>query len=253
MSALAGTKKKKTRKTGSALYAPVSFLVILAALVFGMSIFFRVAGIEVTGNEFYSDEEIIAASGIEEGDNLFFINRITAITRIRARLPYVESAAIRRTLPNRLEIEVSESSAIAWVNTDAGAWAIDRGCKLLGAISDTEAAALIEVAGLRAIAPQSGEFIAPGEAETPKVGYLADILRQISLLGMSGDVSTVDISDVSSPSFWYQGRFRVRLGSNENLEYKFRLLQSAVTKLKPGDSGTLDLSIDERAHLIQDY
>ena len=253
MSALAGAKKKKSRRAGSALYAPVSFFIILAALIFGMSVFFRVAGITVSGNEFYSDEEIIEASGIEEGDNLFFINRITAITRLRARLPYVESAAIRRSLPNRLEIEVSESSAIAWVNTDVGRWAIDRGCKLLGAISDTEAAALIEIVGLEAIAPQSGEFIAPGEAETPKVGYLADILRQISLLGMSGNVSSVDISDVSSPSFWYLDRFRVRLGSNENLEYKFQLLQSAVAKLKPGDSGTLDLSIDERAHLIQDH
>ena len=78
------------------MYAPVSFLIVLAALIFGMSVFFRVAGIEVSGNEFYSDEEIIEASGIEEGDNLFFINRITAITRIRARLPYVESAAIRQ-------------------------------------------------------------------------------------------------------------------------------------------------------------
>ena len=253
MSALARTKKKKNERPRGALYAPMSFVIILAALVFGMSVFFRVAGIEVTGNEFYSDEEIIEASGIEEGDNLFFINRITAITRLRARLPYVESAAIRRSLPNRLEIEVSESSAIAWVNTDAGPWAIDRGCKLLGAISETEAAILIEIEGLEAIAPQSGEFIAPGEAETPKVSFLADILRHISLLGMSGSVSSVDISDVSSPSFWYQGRFRVRLGSNENLEYKFQLLQSAVAKLKPGDSGTLDLSIDERAHLIQDY
>ena len=250
---MAGTKKKKSKRTSSALYAPMSFLIILAALIFGMSVFFRVAGIEVSGNEFYSDEEIIEASGIEEGDNLFFINRITAITRIRARLPYVESAAIRRSLPNRLEIEVSESSAIAWVNTDAGPWAIDRGCKLLSAIDEAESATLIEVVGLEAIAPQSGEFIAPGEGETPKVSFLADILRQISLLGMSGSVSSVDVSDASSPSVWYLDRFRVRLGSNENLEYKFQLLRSAVAKLKPGDSGTLDLSIDERAHLIQDH
>lgn len=234
------------------MYAPLSFIIICAALVFGMSVFFRVSNIEVTGNSIYSTEEIIEASGIEKGDNLFFLNRFTAVSRITSRLPYVETATVNTSLPNRVEIEVSESSAIAYVTAEDGLWAIDRNCKLLSKVEGGDTASLIKVTGLTPIAPAVGDTIAPGEAETPKVTYLAGILKHISVLGMTGDVTEVDISNVSNPAFDYLGRFKVKLGSNDDLDYKFQLLLSAVEALEPGDSGTLDLSIDKRAHLTYD-
>lgn len=248
---MAGAQRRNGRRR-SALYAPLSFIIICAALVFGMSVFFRVSTIEVTGNSIYSDEEIIEASGIEKGDNLFFLNRITTGSRVTSRLPYIENALINRKMPNRVEIVVTESAAIACVTAEDGIWAIDRNCKLLSKVESDQAQYLIRVTGLTPIAPAVGDTIAPGEAETPKVTYLAGILRQISVLDMSGDVTEIDISNVAGPSFDYLGRFRVKLGSNENLDYKFQLLLSAVAKMEPGDSGTLDLSIDSRAHLTYD-
>ena len=240
------------RRRGGTLYGPVSFLIICAALVLGMSVFFRVSSIEVAGNSLYTTEEILEASGIEEGDNLFFIDRIAAVSRLKTRLPYVENAAIRRTLPNRVEIEISESTAMACGESESGLWAIDRSCKLLSSVSGDEAAILIPVSGLTAIAPQVGEHLEAGEANVGKVDYLSDILKQISVLELSGDVQSIDMSDASSPVFEYMGRFHVRLGSDTNLAYKFQLLISAVNKMQSGDRGTIDLSIDERAHLIQD-
>ena len=111
---------------------------------------------------------------------------------------------------------------------------------------------LIQVEGLRPIAPEIGEIVAPGEAETPKVTYLSAILRQISELDMRGDVTWIDVSNVSNPSFDYLGRFTVKLGTIDNIEYKFQCLLSAVAALEPGDRGTLDLSIDRQAHLTYD-
>ena len=43
------------------------------------------------------------------------------------------------------------------------------------------------------------------------------------------------------------GRFTVKLGSNENLDYKFELLLGAIAKLDSGDTGTIDLSQDKKA------
>ena len=125
-------KRPRRKKKGrGALFAPIAFIVTCAALVFAMSVFFRVSRITVTGNSLYTQEEITNAAGIEKGDNLFFINRFTAISRIRARLPYIESVSIERALPNRVTIEVSESKAIAYVTAETGCWIVDRGCKLL--------------------------------------------------------------------------------------------------------------------------
>ena len=40
----------------------------------------------------------------------------------------------------------------------------------------------------------------------------------------------------------------MKLGANENLEYKLGLLVSAVEKLKENEYGVIDLSIDHQAH-----
>ena len=245
-------QQNKRRRKRSALFAPLSFLIICAALVFGMSVFFRVSGIEVEGNELYTAEEIIEASGIEHGDNLFFINRFSAISRIFSKLPYVEKAVINRSLPNKLVIVVSESHAIACVSAEDGTWAIDRNCKLLSKASGDDLRGLIRVEGLTPIAPEPGQIIAPGEAESPKVSYLSAILTQIDALNLRSNISYIDISGISNPSFDYLGRFTVKLGNNENIEYKFQCLLSAVAALNDGDRGTLDLSIDKRAHLTYD-
>ena len=242
----------RKRKKRSALFAPISFLLVCAALVFGLSVFFRVANIEVQGAQRYTPEEIIAASGIEEGDNLFFVNRSSAISRIYARLPYVETALVDLRLPNRLTITITESEAVACVTAEDGTWAIDRSCKLLSRLNADELGGLIRIHGLTPIAPAVGQTVAPGEAETPKVAYLSAILRQMTELGLTGDVRMIDISNVANPSFDYLGRFTVKLGSNENVEYKFQCLLSAVDALEEGDRGTLDLSIDKRAHLTYD-
>lgn len=242
-------RKKKKR---SALFAPVSFLIVCAALALALSVFFRVSTIEVRGNSFYTSEEVVEASGIETGDNLFFLNRFTANSRIFSRLPYVETASVDRVWPGTVVITVTESSAIACVTTETGVWVIDRTCKLLAEAQSGDLAGLIRVEGITPIAPDVGEIIAAGDAEKPKVNYLAAILRQISDLGMQGDVTYIDISNVASPSFDYLGRFTVKLGTNDDLEYKFQVLLSAVDALAEGDRGTLDLSIDRRAHLTYD-
>ena len=247
---MAGRAKK--RKKRGVLFAPLAFLLVIAALVLALSVFFRVAKVEVEGNERYTDEEIVDASGIEQGDNLFFINRFAAMSRINAKLPYVESAVINLEMPNRLKIVITESVAVACVTAESGTWAIDRGCKLLSRLNADELAGLIRVEGLMPIAPEIGETIAPGESEMGKVHYLAAILRQISELGMQGRVTWIDITNPANPSFDYLGRFTVKLGANENVDYKFQCLLSAVEALEPGDRGTLDLSIDKQAHLTYD-
>lgn len=107
--------KAKKIKNRSVLFVPVSIIVIVLALFFAFSIFLRVSEVEVEGNGYYTAEEIIEASGIERGDNLFFINRSATTSRIYSRLPYIELVDVRRSLPNRVVIAVTESQAVAYV------------------------------------------------------------------------------------------------------------------------------------------
>jgi cell division protein FtsQ len=241
-------RPRRRKKKRNALYASLSFIVICAALTFAMSVFFRVSAIEVMGNSVYTPEEIIEASGLEKGDNLFFINRFKAISRLFSKLPYLSEATITRRLPNKLVIEIVESRAIAYVTSNGDTWLIDSECKLLEKVKSAETGGLIKITGLSPISPSEGEIISPGEGESPKVSYLAGLLRGIETRGMAGDVTEIDMSNVANPTFDYLGRFVVKMGRNENIDYKFELLLSAVSKLAQGDAGTIDLSIDKKAH-----
>ena len=239
---------RKKKKRGLIL-APLTFLLTLAALVFVFSVFFRVHIITVSGNSRYTEEEIISASGIEQGDNLLFINRGAVTARINTHLPYVEQTTIQRRLPNRLEIRVSESAAIALLPSDDSTWVVDRGCKLLAEVASSTESDLIKVQGLTITDPEIGAVAGASGEDGAKLAYLRELLTEISDLGMQSDVQSIDFSSLSSPTFRYLDRFTVRLGANENLEYKFQLLLSAVARLSEGDRGTLDLSIDHRVHL----
>ena len=190
----------------------------------------------------------IEASGIGTGDNLFFINRFSAASRIFSKLPYVDKAKVTRALPNRVTITIQESSAMAYVQADGGYWVLDQNCKLLKSVTESELTGLARVDGITPVEPKVGEVLNAGEADAPKVTYLAAILGQLLTRDMASKVTVIDLSDASNPGFTYDGRFTVRLGANENVEYKFGMLQSAVSQLTASDAGTIDLSIDKRAH-----
>lgn len=244
---------RRRRKKRSPVYGLVSFVVICAAMVFGMSVFFRVSTIEVVGMSRYTQEEIIEASGIQEGDNLFFISRFSAGSKIIAKLPYVKEASITRKLPSRILIEVSESTAMAYLSDGVGGvWVVDSSCKLLSEASTTDISGMIRVDGLVPFEPEVGEVLKTEDGSTGKVTFLSTILSEILFRDMIKDVSRIDMSNAGSPSFEYLDRFTVKLGSNESVDYKFELMLGAVDQLGATATGTIDLSVDKRANFTPD-
>lgn len=244
-------QKRKKQKTGGArgfIFSSVSFIVICAALVFGMSVFFRVSNIEVTGADRYTQGEIIEASGIKDGDNLMFVNRSSVAQKIYSKLIYIGEVNVRRKLPNTVVIEISESDSIAVVESESGLWLIDRNCRLLEECATQDAETYIKVEGLSAVKPEKGNVVSVAEEDKPKVEFLSGILTAIAARNMTGDVDSLDLSNVINAEFDYlEGRFTVKLGSDENLDYKFELLLGAIAKLDAGDTGIIDLSQDKKA------
>lgn len=233
----------RPRRSGgkSALRGPLMFLGICAALVFAMSVFFRVSKIEVVGASHYTPEEVRLASGIDEGDNLFFINRFSVMSRIFSRLPYVDTADITRYLPGKVVLTVTESQALAYVTDGTDNWVVDRNGKTLKRASDSELAPLIPVRGFTVVTPEIGEIVQDKE-ESGRVQFLAAILDQIQARGLGSAFKSIDLADEYEARLVYQGRLTVLLGENDGVEYKFGALLAAEAQLAPGDQGTLDLS-----------
>ena len=148
-------------KRRSPLRPILTFVIIVLGVLLALSVFFRVSKITVDGNSFYTEEQIIQASGIEDGDNMFFVNRFSAASRIFAKLPYVQKVTISRKLPNHVIIEIAESQELAYVVSGDTYWAIDSNGKVMEKVDSKKAKNLIREDGLSLKRPKVGQQIHP--------------------------------------------------------------------------------------------
>lgn len=245
-----GVSRKRKRKRS--LLAPISFILVFAAIVFGMGVFFRVQTIEVNGSVSYTDEEIINASGVDIGDNLFFINRFSVSSRIFSRMPLVEEASIERILPNKIVIDVEESYALAYVSWQGQDWMMTGNCKLLGTAAPGELDGLIHLLNVTPVNPEAGSVMEVEQDERLKLTYLQSLLHAMQVLDMTGDVEQLDMQNPANPTFTYLDRFIVKMGPNDNTDYKLRMLLSAVAQMESDLTGTIDLSEGTAVHVSPD-
>ena len=227
----------------SSLYAPLALILIAAAAIVFLSLFFRVSIIQVKNDTVYTDEEIMAASGIEKGVNLLFINNFSAVSSIYATMPYVESVSLKRAMPNRIILEVTGSEAAACVSFGDDYWLINASGKLLEKIDARAARSFIRVEGMEPLQPVAGEIMTVSEENTGKDIFLYELLGQFRLRNIVKKIDWVDLSDLNDPRFSYDGRYTVILSSTTDLSRRLSLIESAIGQLAEGDAGTLELEM----------
>ena len=230
------------REMIAGMSGPIMFFLVIVAVIFVMSVFFRVSDIQVNGNTHYTDDEIIRAIDIEEGDNLFFFDRFAALSRVFAKLPYIEEVTVERSLPNRVIVTVTESRALAYIVLGEENWTIDHNCKILGKANDDELAGLIPIVGISPGTLMIGEPLETADGDTRIVDYIAEVLYQLEARGLYADVGRVDFSNPSQVEFTLRGKYTVRIGNDYNVEYKFGMLMSALSQLLDGDVGIINVS-----------
>ncbi len=236
------------RELLSSMSGPIMFFLVIVAVIFIMSVFFRVSDIQVEGNSHYTDEEIIRAIDIEEGDNLFFFDRFAALSRVFAKLPYIDEVSVERSLPNKVIITVSESQALAYIVLGEEKWTIDHSCKVLGKANDDELEGLIPIDGISPGTLMIGEPLQTSDGDESVVSYIAEVLYQIEERDLDEQVGRVDFSDPRRVSFTYGEKYTVILGDSSKVEYKFGMLLSAMSQLLEGDVGVIDVSDGNTAH-----
>ena len=81
------SNRRHRRGNSGFLYKLLSVLVICGAVVAALTLFFRVDRIVVSGTVRYSADDVIDASGIHIGDNLYLLNKYDAARNIADALP----------------------------------------------------------------------------------------------------------------------------------------------------------------------
>ena len=236
-------QNRRRRKSGSAaMYIPIAVLIILFLTIFGTSVFLRVAVIEVSGALSYTEEEIIAASRIEIGDNMVLIDRIAAGRRVREALQYVSAVRVTVTFPGTVNIEVQESAAVAWVRFHNGFLVIDSAGRIIRQ-EGILPSGLIEIRGIDPVLSEVGTQLESETATQAQLNAMAATLMAIENARIADGVSYLDVSSVANIYFEYLDLYTVILGTTDNIERKLELLPIALERRPTADGpGRIDLS-----------
>jgi len=225
----------------------VFFLVIFVGAAVGstIAIFFKINNIAVIGNQRYSTEQIRSAAEVEQGANLILLNRFEKTSNIFTRLPYVDEVKMTRKLPDTLVIEIKECVAVAFFQDDDGYWLISENGKVLEQVRELNIQKPIRVVGPGLVNPEVGKKALIGGEEDKsemQLQALTETLEAVTEQGIESDVDEINIEKVYNVELSYLGRFIVKLGMPEYLDYKLDCLKEVVGYLGPADTGIIDLS-----------
>jgi cell division septal protein FtsQ len=216
---------------------------VLAVLgvVFSLTVLFKVTEIKVEGDlKIYSEADILAASGITAGGNLFRLDTGASEKAVWSSLAYIDAVKVRRSLPGTVVIAVSEIEHLFAVEWNGQYLVISKNLKILE-ITSAPADYLPIIRGMPAQDPVKGDVMTPVNGES--ASFFASLVKSLNDYGMLAGVSAFDLSDKLNYTLTYEDRMEVMIGTANNLDYKINMLSRVVLdRLDPGDEGFLDIS-----------
>lgn len=243
------TTHRRRKGRFSFLLKLLCFVLIIAAVIGAVTLFFKAEVIAVEGNRKYTEQEVIEAAGLHLGDNLYLMNKYDHAQAIFRNLPYVESASINRKLPDTLVIEVKECAAAVSVPAADGAWLVSLNGKILERTSALPESC-VQVTGCVLAEPEiSGEAVFEGDNDY-KMTALRSLLRSAEEKRMRDKIETVDLGDDTCLQFTYAGRFSVKLPWTADFAYKLESLATVTDYLEFNETGTINLMTDGKASFI---
>lgn len=247
----------------------ISVLSVVIAMMIGLSVFFKVGRITVSGAETYQPWTIVENSGISKGDNLLTFSRAKAVSQILANCPYVKDVRIGIKLPDTVNIEIVESDVVYAIKDEQGTWwLMNSDAKVSEMINGSRASNYTQVLGVTLSSPKIGETGVATEIQTeqtdpteevagtmPTVAAIVisgaqrlntakEILKALEDNDIVGEAASVDVTDVDNIELWYGSRYQVELGDSNNLTYKIACMYDAILQMSDYETGVLDVSFN---------
>ena len=249
------SNKRKQRNRGrfGFLYKLLSLIIILVVVAAGCVVFFRVGEITVSGVSRYTAQDIIDASGVEKGDNLFLVGGSRTAQKIYSSLPYVDEVNIRHALPDGIVITVTERTPAAVIQGGESWWIVDAKGKILEQVATARQA---EVSGLTALLPAVGTTLAVEDAESFRLEALLSLLKALEQRGLLAKISSIDLTSAAEVSMVYDGRLTVKMKllDEDSFPEQIRNFAAVLDQgiIQENERGILDMTLNT-PHFIPQY
>lgn len=242
-------KPTRIQKKHRRLKRLLSFLLILAIMVLLTSFslnssFFNISKINIKGISNLNRDNILHTSSINIGENIFRVSTRDAEENI-LQLPYTKSVTVKRSLPNNINIEITEREDKLLVRNISSYFLIDDEGFILNQI-DTNLESLPVVFGLKTDKIDIGDNLFSNLEieefeEFVKVSLDLDILSKIERLELNSEENV---------KILINNGIDVAFGSLNNVEYKLRLLSEILDNSKDNEIVIKRILMDRGEHPI---
>ena len=228
------------------LYKLLTLVVVCAAAVLALTLFFKVESVEVTGNSRYSAQEIQDACGVQLGDNLYPLSKPDMVQRLHQQLPYIDEVRITRRLPNTLCVQVTEFSTVYAVEQEGTVWLLTSGGKIVETAAERGDTPLID--GCELLAPSLGGDVSFALELQNRQESLFALLTALESAELTGDVRAIHLGDPTVLSMDYTERFTVEMPYGADYPRLLRYLTLVIEELETNLTGVIDLTRDGEPH-----
>lgn len=222
---------KKFTENRHAIFTAFLLLLVTAMFIaFVYFAFFVIADVEVEGSELYTRDEIVEAAGFAVGDNLYSFHAGQAEELILFHCPQLRSARISRTVPNEVDIVLTDDTPVYYADIYGDYAVLSSGLRVLG-FTDAERA---EADGLtRLVLPAVKESVAGrvlSFAEERSLRYVRSVLSaaEESSLYAEGRINKIDVSDEYNVKIICDRMYILQLGSEKESALKLRMAYKTI-------------------------
>lgn len=253
-------RRKRRRWIG---YVAFLALVLTGAAALCLAMFFRTKEIIVTGNDRYTREELVSASGIQLEQNIFSVDRERTAAQIKSVFSYLEKVEIIPVMPTTVEIRVVESVPQLMVVNSAESYSLlSTGGRVIEQCLGLAGEELPLVIGTNFSWCQQGiypEELPPEvtnhrhkehreatdqELEAVRVmRTLRYVTASAEATGFTG-ISYIDVHDDLSTAILWDKRVLIRLGTELELDRKLTFAKAILEEqLEEDFVGIIDVSV----------
>ena len=190
---------KKRRIMASAITCGV---VLLIGVILSLTVLFKTEKIEVEGNSFYSEDQILSYANVALQSNIF-VGKMTATPdKIAEKLPYVESAKVDFVVPDTIKITITDAIPSYVIINDGKFLLISSKGRILDVMADNSSNyPVLSSSSLKNTTV--GEYVSYSDENVPVIlEEISDSLSKNEFKGITG----IDVTNTANIELVYDNR-----------------------------------------------
>ncbi len=227
--------------------------VFVAFVLLVYNLFFGIRTIYAENTKNYTEAEIIAASGVVEGDKLYSFRADETERRITFHCPYIRSVDVTRTIPNRIGFDVTSDFPQYWVNVYGTNLVLTEGLRVLGEYDPAKHPGVVRLYLPEIRYSVTGRTLVFADERDER--YVRTALNTLCDSELSDRVVLFDLRDSQNLTMYCNNIYLLRFGNMDGLARKMKLAEQTIIDgaFNEGTPAEMDLTVMGEASVRYDH